>query len=245
VHVVPHVITAAAEVEPARFDRIGDRYLFYVIATWSTRKAMSETVTAFLDAFDERDDVALVVKTTVHDVFAVAQARRGQTVDARVWPQFASLLAGRRRVPEVELIAGDIPPAQIAALHARGDCFFSLTRAEGWGLCISDALAYGNPVVVTGWGGHLDYLGTDYPLLVDYDLVPTTSDPLDDWFDARPGDRWAKARHDHAVDLLRWVAANPGKASDVAAPVGERLRQDCATDVVGRQLVEILGGLAR
>jgi len=242
VHVVPHIAADPTDIEPARFERIGDRYLFYVIATWSTRKAMAETVSAFLDAFDERDDVALVVKTTADDTVAVAQAERGHAVDTRVWPRFAALLAGRRRVPEIQLIAGPVPPAEVAALHARGDCFFSLTRSEGWGLCISDALSFDNPVVVTGWGGHLDYLGADYPLLVDYDLVATTSDPVDGWFDARPGQHWAKARHDHAVDLLRWVAANPEKASALAAPLGERLRQECSADVIGRRLISVMSG---
>ena len=242
VHVAPHIVERPADVAPARFERIGDRYVFYVIATWSTRKAMAETVCAFLDAFDDRNDVALVVKTTADDAWAVAQARRGRVVDTRVWPRFAALVAGRRHVPEIQLIPGPIPAADVAALHARGNCFFSLTRSEGWGLCISDALAFGNPVIVTGWGGHLDYLGTDYPLLIDYDLVPTTNDPPDDWFDAGPGHRWAKARHDHAVDLLRWVAANPERASAIAAPLGERLARECAPDVIGRRLIETLAG---
>src|SRR5205085_11699929 len=51
VHVVPHIARPSGDVEAARFDRIGDRYLFYVIGAWSTRKAMAETVGAFLDAF--------------------------------------------------------------------------------------------------------------------------------------------------------------------------------------------------
>ncbi len=244
VHVVPHVVRVPGAVEPAHFERIGDRYVFYVIATWSTRKAMAETVRAFLDAFDERDDVALVVKTTPDDQVAVAQARRGVDIDTRVVRTFAPLLAGRRHVPEIQLIAGQVPRVEIEALHARGDCFFSLTRSEGWGLNISDALAFGNPVVVTGWGGHLDYLGRDYPLLVDYDLAPTSEDPVDDWFDAGPGHRWARARHDHAVDVLRWVAANSEKARAVTAPMGQRLVRECAPDVIGARLVEILSGVS-
>jgi glycosyltransferase involved in cell wall biosynthesis len=243
VHVVPHVANAPTDAEPARYDRIGDRYLFYVIATWSTRKAMAETVTAFLDAFDTNDDVALVVKTTTDDQLAVARSRRAPDVDTRTWVAFAKLLAGRRRVPEVQLVTGHMPRADIDALHTRGDCFFSLTRSEGWGLSIADALAHGNPVVVTGWGGHLDYLGADYPLLVDYDLAPTALDPADDWFETGPGHHWARARHDHAVDLLRWVAANPENAAATAAPLGDGLRQRCAPGVIGRQLVEILSGV--
>jgi hypothetical protein len=99
---------------------------------------------------------------------------------------------------------------------------------------------FGNPVVITGWGGHLDYLGADYPLLVDFDLVSTTSDPVDDWFEARPGFRWARARHEHAVDLLRWVADHPAEAGVLTAPIRERLAGECASEVIGRRLLGTL-----
>jgi hypothetical protein len=157
-----------------------------------------------------------------------------------VWPAFASLLAGRRRVPAIQLISKHVPAEEIDALHARGNCFLSLTRSEGWGLCIADAITFGNPALVTGWGGHLDYLREDYPLLVDYDLVPTTCDPADDWFEARPGYRWARARHEHAVELLRWVAEHPDEAVAATAPVGERLARECAPEVIGRRLLDVL-----
>jgi hypothetical protein len=239
-HVVPHVARRPRPVEPARFERIGDRFVFYVIATWSTRKAMAETVHAFLDAFESSEDVALVVKTGAHDQQAVARARRGEEADTRVWPTFASLLAGRRRVPEMHLISKQVPAEEIDALHARGNCFLSLTRSEGWGLCIADAIRFGNPVLVTGWGGQLDYLGEDYPLLVDYDLMPADCDPADDWFDARPGSRWARARHEHAVELLRWVAEHRDEAVAATAPVCERLARECAPEVIGRRLLAAL-----
>jgi glycosyltransferase involved in cell wall biosynthesis len=246
VHVVPQCARPVSPVEPARFERIGDRFAFYTIGTWTTRKAMPETVTAFLDAFDADDDVALIVKTTAVDQQAMARVRRGLPVEGpsgretAVWPAFASLLGGRRAVPAIQLIADQVPRRQVDALHVRGDCFFSLTRSEGWGLNIADALLFGHPVVVTGWGGQLDYLGADYPLLVDYDLVPTASDPPDDWFSAGEGHRWARARHDHAVDLLRWVADNRNEADVIGKRVGTRLAHDFAPDVIGRRLLSLV-----
>jgi glycosyltransferase involved in cell wall biosynthesis len=245
VHVVPHCAPPAPPVEPARFERIGDRFVFYTIAPWSTRKAMADTISAFLDAFTADDDVALVVKTSPLSQQAIARRRRGLAVDAprgwetASWPVFASLLAGRRNLPEIHLIPAQVPAHEIQALHARGDCFFSLTRSEGWGLNIADALRFGNPVVVTGWGGQTDYLGTDYPFLIDYDLVPTTSDATDDWFEYREGYCWARARHDHAVDVLRWVADHRDDAAAIARPAGERLLRECAPDAVARRLLDL------
>ena len=198
IHAVPHVVRRRDPVVPAAYPEIGDRYAFYTIGTWSTRKAMPETVTAFLDAFGAADDVALVVKTTGRDQQSIAAVTRGSPRrgtsrwPVATWAVMAQLFAGRRDVPPVHLVAAPLPAAEIDALHARGDCFISLTRSEGWGLCITDALACGNPAVVTGWSAPVDYLGADYPLFVDHDLVATADDPPDDWFEGSPGFSWAR-----------------------------------------------------
>jgi glycosyltransferase involved in cell wall biosynthesis len=245
-HVVSHCARRIERPEPASFDRIGDRFVFYTIGTWSTRKAVGETVTAFLDAFDKDDDVALVVKTSDRNQQAIARVRRALPLEGPAglelssWPAMAALLAGRHSVPEVRFISGQVPSRDIDALHARGNCFVSLARSEGYGLCIADALLFGNPVVVTGWGGHLEYLGADYPMLVDYDLISTSDDVRDDWFLTREGYHWAKARHEHAVELLRWVAEHRDEAAAVARRVGAELARDAAPDVVGRRLLRSL-----
>jgi glycosyltransferase involved in cell wall biosynthesis len=250
VRVIPHIVPAPRAVEPAHYSEIGDRFTFYTVGTWSTRKAMPDTIVAFLDAFTGTDDVGLVVKTSATDQHAVARVGRGLPTPGpsrwptATWPAFAALLAGRRSVPRMHLVAGQVPAAEIDALHTRGDCFVSLTRSEGWGLCISDALAFGNPAIVTGWGGQLDHLGRDYPLLVDFDLIPTVDDEPDDWFEAREGYRWARARHDHAVDLLRWVAANPERAAAIGRDRGGRVAREFTPEHVGRVLLDALAAAA-
>ena len=246
VHVVPHCARRIEAPRTAGFDHLGDRFVFYTIGPWSTRKAIGETVTAFLDAFDHDDDVALVVKTSALNHQAVARVHRAlpqgapKHLELSTWPAVGALLAGRRNVPEVEVVPAQVSGSDIDALHARGDCFVSLTRSEGYGLCIADALVSGNPVVVTGWGGHLDYLGADYPLLVDYDLISTSEDVRDDWYTPREDDHWAKARHEHAVELLRWVAEHRDDAAAIARKVGADLARDSARDVVGRRLLRLL-----
>jgi glycosyltransferase involved in cell wall biosynthesis len=244
VAVVPHCARTVEGTAPMVVDRIGDRFTFYTIGAWNTRKAVPATINAFLDAFTPSDDVALIVKTSREDYAALARRRRGLAPggppgwETATWPAVADLL-GRRAggpIPPVHLIADHLPASDIDALHARGDCFVSLARSEGWGLCIADALLFGNPVVVTGYGGQLDYLGATYPLLVDYDLVPTMSDPEDDCFEFADGYHWARARHDHAVDLLRWVYDHPDEARGTATGVGRRLAETCSPANVGARL---------
>ena len=105
------------------------------------------------------------------------------------------------------------------ALHERGNCFVSLCRSEGWGLGAFDAAASGNPVVTTGFGGHLDYLaGTDY--LVRFDLVPV-DDPAG-YPSYAPDQHWAEPDLDHGAELLRHVMAHRDEAAARAAIVGPR-----------------------
>jgi glycosyltransferase involved in cell wall biosynthesis len=108
------------------------------------------------------------------------------------------------------------PQSAIDALHARADCFVSLSRGEGWGLTAFDAGIAGTPVVITGWGGSPEFLPDGYPYLVDFDLVPTDSDPKDDWIDVAPDRRWARARREHAVELLRAIVREPDVAKSWA-----------------------------
>jgi glycosyltransferase involved in cell wall biosynthesis len=155
-HLVPHVARPVPEVQGGQFSALGDDvFVFYVVNTWSARKALAETILAFVEAFTAADPVVLVVKTTAEDHVALGRIIRGiDTSPGRhaglTWWTLAHLLAGRSRVPRIRLVPGELPRHVIDELHTRGDCFVSLTKGEGWGLGAFEAAAYGRPVVITG-----------------------------------------------------------------------------------------------
>jgi hypothetical protein len=208
VRAVPHIARRPVPGPPPELPGAGpETTVFAVLGTWTTRKALADTITAYLDAFTARDDVLLVVKTTPEDHIAL-----GAGIYRETWESLARLLVRYRDAPRVHLAVQHWPQPAIDALHARADCFVNLSRSEGWGLPTFDAGIAGTPVVVTGWGGSPEFLPADYPYLVDFDLVPTDSDPKDDWIDVAPDRRWARARRDHAVDLLRTIHREPERA---------------------------------
>src|SRR5581483_4541226 len=114
-------------------------------------------------------------------------------------------------------------PDRIAGLHTRGDCFVSMSHGEGWDLAGFDACAYGNPVVMTGWGGPLEYLDGQSAYLVDCDVVPVEHWEPESY---APEQHWAMPNHDHAVELLRAVARDIEVARARAAPLRERVLTD-------------------
>jgi len=60
----------------------------------------------------------------------------------------------------------------IHALHHIGNCYVSPHCSEGWGLCLSDAMAHGNLVVATGYGGNMDFMTKENSLPVEYHMAP-------------------------------------------------------------------------
>jgi glycosyltransferase involved in cell wall biosynthesis len=230
VAVVPHVAPDVGA--PARGDWVDpgdDVTVFYTIAEWTERKAVSLTIEAFARAFGRDDKVLLVVKTTYLDVRVpfvegARVARPGTTPFA-----LARLLAGRPDPPPIHLVTRHLSDAEIAGLHRRGDCYVSLARSEGWGLGAFDAACFGNPVVTTGFGGQLDYLGGT-PYLVDYTLVPVHSSPGTASY--TEDQRWADPDVDHAAALLRRVAADPKEAAAAARARAGDLRATYSPDAV-------------
>jgi glycosyltransferase involved in cell wall biosynthesis len=244
VSVVPHIASPVrSPMRPARL--ASDPFVFYSIATWTARKAVLDTVNAFVSAFTADDDVTLVIHTTAEDHIARRRVIRGAQPWIRnresTWFTLANALAGRANPPRIVLSTRTLDRAGIAALHAGSDCFVSLSRGEGWGLGAFDAGSHGNPVVVTGWGGTLEMLPDGYPYCVDYDLTPTMLDEPDDWWSPRPGERWAKARVPHASSLLRDIFEHRVEAREWGRALQSNIHSNFNSARVTRRLLDALG----
>jgi glycosyltransferase involved in cell wall biosynthesis len=213
----------------------GDRFVFYTINTWTARKALRDTITAFLEAFTDQDPVTLIVKTD--PLGALNEDMPELVPTARI---IAELIAGRANVPDIRVICRLMSVREIDLLHRSGDCFLSLTHSEGWGLGAFDAAGRGNPVIITGWGGQLDYLGTDYFGLVDYRLVPVPDFKGTEPYD--PGQHWADADREHAVQLMRDIVRNPAAARKISEMTGAMIRASFSESSVIQHLVETLNG---
>ena len=124
------------------------------------------------------------------------------------------------------------------ALHGLGDCYVSLARTEGWGLGAYEAAMLGKPVVMTGYGGQLDFLDPNLANLVDYELVPV-NEP--NWSaNYRADDVWAEPSIDHAASLLRDVFLNRSSANERARRLADRNARKFSRPVVTEALLRAL-----
>jgi glycosyltransferase involved in cell wall biosynthesis len=131
----------------------------------------------------------------------------------------------------------------VAALHTRGRCFINLSRAEGWSLGAFDAGAYGNAVVTTAWGGHLEYLDAGTAWLVDFELVPAEDPAPGSLYTA--DQLWAEPSVSHGAELLRRVFEDSAEAAVRADRLRRRVEERYGPPAVAAAFLRAVGSQRR
>jgi ADP-heptose:LPS heptosyltransferase/glycosyltransferase involved in cell wall biosynthesis/SAM-dependent methyltransferase len=205
-----------------------DDFVFYSIFEWQDRKSPERTMEAYFRAFREEDHTLLVLKTNPGAAAVAARAlaemrrrtgsRARATVHAEAWSE-----------------------AQIAALHARGDCYVSLHRGEGWGYPLFEAASRGNPVIATGYSGPLDFLAADAHCLVRHTLTAVRQP----YAYYRPSMNWAEPDIIHATELMRAIRTEPEEPRKRATEAAKGLVRDFSLDAIGQRAKRRLFDLLR
>ena len=229
-HVIPHAVSGdVPDAPPLALD--SDRFLFVAVSAWDWRKRPDRVVEAYLNAFTAADPVQLVIKTTPRIV-------GWDTTSGDPVAQIMRIVSRYPNPAPVHIDTTEWSDAQILGLLHRADCFVSMTASEGWGLGAFDAACGGTPILITGWGGQVEWLGTGYPGLLPYSMVENDH-PDREVFEA--GMKWAYPEMAGTVDMLRAVAE--GRFTDLtnaASSLAPVLRERYSSDVVGRAVVDAL-----
>ncbi len=164
-----------------------------------------------------------------------------KSINADQRPAEAERLRLRAREhPDVLLLEQYLDAAERDALVALSDCYVSLHRSEGLGLTMAEAMAWGKPVIATGYSGNLQFMTDENSFLVPWTptAIPPGAAPYP------PGGVWAEPDLDAAAALLRLVVDRP----DLAAARGARAARDIATlhtaEVAGHAVAERLAEIA-
>ena len=145
------------------------------------RKGVDLLLTAFARAFPDGAGARLVIKTAPGAVPGTPP-------------------------PSVQVMTDDLTEVALLDLYAAADAMVLPTRGEGYNLPAAEALAAGLTLIVTGHGGHMDFVA-DAPAgavrLVAYTLQPSASHL------ASFGSLWAEPDVDDLVRALQEVAGRP------------------------------------
>jgi len=202
-------------------------FVFYAIFEWQDRKSPERTMEAYFKAFPQDEKTVLVLKTNPG----------AATVVSRTLEEIRGRTGSRARAA---VPAEGWSDAQIAALHARGDCYVPPHRGEGWGYPLFEAASRGKPVVATGYSGPLDYLTADAHCLVRHTLT-SVRQPYTYY---RPSMNWAEPDTEHAIELMRAVRARPDEARARGAAAAKVLAKEFSLEAIGQRaqqrLIELL-----
>lgn len=159
IHKVPHTFDIPSYsldgidpiVSPNNPDILKDRFVFYNISQFASKKGVDLLLRAYYGAFHGRgDDVMLVVKTYIN-----MGSRENEQIQLQQYIQGvkAGMRLPQEGYPPVMLITKTLTDEQIKKIHATGDCYVCSSRGEGWGIPAFEALTYGKKLVTTLWGG--------------------------------------------------------------------------------------------
>ncbi len=209
--------------------------VYYSINAWAPRKAIWETLHAYMLAFTADDDVCLVFKTdgegydySIKKNSPLKPTREMIADICRVYPDPAPVM----------IMDEPLPRHDMDLLHHACDCYLSLTHCEGWGLGAFAAACAGNPVIITGWGGHLDYLSDPHAYLVDYRLDKL--EPSRFWDSYTAEQNWAYADIDHAIELIRHTFHHQSEAMEKGLASRNRIATGFSRERTQDQLLDLV-----
>lgn len=190
------------------------------------RKNPQAVIEAFKQAFPERKDVRLLIKSSNGSFHE--QALR----------DLLALTANDSRI----IVRDDvIDRAHVRALIRCCDVFVSLHRAEGFGLVMAEAMGLEKPVIATRWSGNLEFMTEKNSCLVDFKLRPVRAGE----YPHVPGDEWAEPDVNHAAFFMRELAADHELRGRLGAAARQTVVSRLNPQAVGKMLVEQLGTLDR
>jgi glycosyltransferase involved in cell wall biosynthesis len=170
------------------------------------RKNPLAIVAAFRQAFPDRPDIALYIKTTNADRHAAEDE------------ELRTAAAGRSNIV---IRDGYVTSDDYFSMLDACDCYVSLHRSEGFGLTVAEAMALGKPVISTAYSSTLEFANETNSFLVPAPLteVGHHAPPYP------PHSRWAEPDVAAAAQQMARVYADPA----AAAAVGARARADIQT----------------
>ncbi len=182
VEVVPHLINESF-IEKDNVESVPgiiqeDEFTVLTVGQWTDRKALQNVVKAFCMEFKENPDATLIVKTygNIQDARPEYQEHQKNIMVTECAKIKNAMLSNSLTQPpqcKLHFLYGLFPKAQMNYLYQNSDLFALLSRAEGFGLPIAEALANETPVLVHSSGGHVGFTDQKNNFIVDCYKVPS------------------------------------------------------------------------
>jgi glycosyltransferase involved in cell wall biosynthesis len=234
-YAVPHAIPIDDQLNAAEYNIEGlkdDTFVFGFVSQFTERKNPLSLLKAYWHAFQNKENVALVMKTYRSDYSEPEKDAIRRTI------QRLKEVTIFDNYPPIFFVSDMLAEDEMRALYKRLNCYISLDKGEGFGLSPFIAGSYGKPIIATGFGGVLEYLKPDNSFLVDYTLEPVFGMPYTPWY---KGDQlWAQADIKQASDYMYYVFTHQEEAVKKGKKLQSYIHTNLNDDIIGRQMVDLI-----
>ena len=175
--VVPHVVEYSnIEPEPIKLPiNLEEKFVVFSMSQWNSRKGFDKLIQAFAMEFGRNDDAVLLLKTNGNMMGTPEQTKQENQRLAQQIQELRNIVYmedGKPSKANILLVPDIIPYKHVLWLHDQADVFALPTRGEGFGLTIAEACMRGKPVIVSNYGGHMDFVDTTTSFLINGNLEP-------------------------------------------------------------------------
>jgi len=158
-----------------------NKFCILSMSQWDERKGFKDLIFSYLSAFEEDDDVLLILKTYPSPTHPTPQSIVDDINKVK------ASITDKKKLPPVILLCDFLPESSIKWLYEVSDVYATATKGEGFGLTIFESLLNELPVICPNSGGHIDFVNPESNYMVDgqYDLVVSNSPPYSnnsEWF---------------------------------------------------------------
>jgi len=194
------------------------------------RKHPMALLKAYFSAFSGKEDVVLVLKTYRSDYSDREKEAIRETIKR------LKIIMPMDHYPKIVFLPDMLTEEEITGLHARGDCYVSFDRGEGFGLSPFQSGACGNPIIVTGFGGSTEYAKEDNSYLIDYQLTPVFGMPWSPWY---KGDQnWAEPNVIDGADKMMQVYKNKEEAKQKGLKLQKYISENFSWEVIANKIIK-------
>ena len=163
--------------QPAKFEPlnpINEDFIFLFTGHWlpgefgQDRKDVGNLIKTFLETFkgSSKNKPALILKTN-HVNYSLLDREQ-------ILSKINTIKKGvQGNLPNIYLLHGEMTDEEMNQLNndPRVKTFVSFTKGEGFGRPLLESAITGKPVITTNWSGHIDFIHSDYNVLVGGELT--------------------------------------------------------------------------
>lgn len=209
-------------------------------AEMRTRFALPEDALLFLNIFDFNSFADRKNPLGVLDAFERASKRSKTSLGLVLKchggeyhePVRRAILGKARSLKNVFIVDQVLKADDLDRLYRACDVLISLHRSEGFGLTIAEAMAYGLPVIATGYSGPVDFLDDSCGVTIPYTLVPVASGA----YPKSDGARWAEPDIAKAAGAMVELARDTDLRARLGAAARDRVVRQLSPESVGRAM---------